>query len=305
MVKIFLQFVAYQIMDIYSYVIKTSKRFDESDLYFGHGTENSLDEAAYLVCGSLDISYDCDLHSLNYSLSSEDIELLEEKIQRRIKERIPTAYLVGKTMFAGFEFMVDKRALIPRSPIAELILNRFSALMKREPKSVLDLCTGNGCIGISMAKIYSESFVDLLDCDENCLKLARVNIAKHNLLDQVNLINSNLFEKVTKKYDLIISNPPYVSLEEYESLPIEYFHEPKIGLVCRESGLFIPTKILQEARNYLSEKGLLIMELGYSKSSLERRFPRVPFLWIEFDSGGSGVLAITREQLTEYCNELN
>ena len=240
-------------MDIYSYVIKTSERFDESDLYFGHGTENSLDEAAYLVCGSLNISYDCDLQSLNYFLSSEDIELIEERIQRRIKEKIPAAYLVGKAMFAGFEFIVDQRALIPRSPIAELILNGFSTLMTREPQRVLDLCAGNGCIGISIAKIYSESLVDLLDCDENCLKLAQANIAKHNLLDQVNVINSNLFEKVTEKYDLIVSNPPYVSSKEYESLPIEYFHEPKGGLVCRESGLSIPTKILQEAKDYLSE----------------------------------------------------
>ena len=183
-------------MDIYSYVIKTSERFDESGLYFGHGTENSLDEAAYLVCGSLNISYDCDLQSLNYFLSSEDIELIEERIQRRIKEKIPTAYLVGKAMFAGFEFIVDERALIPRSPIAELILNRFSALMTRKPHKVLDLCTGNGCIGISIAKIYSDSLVDLLDCDENCLKLAQANIAKHNLLDQVSVINSNLFENI-------------------------------------------------------------------------------------------------------------
>ena len=292
-------------MDIYSYVIKTSERLDKSDLYFGHGTENSLDEAAYLICGSLNIPYDCDLRTLNYFLSSKDIELIEKRIQRRIKDKIPTAYLIGKTMFAGFEFMVDERALIPRSPVAELILNRFSSLMKREPQIVLDLCTGNGCIGISIAKTYSKSLVDLLDYDENCLKLAQENIAKHDLCDQVNLLNSNLFEKVTKKYDLIVSNPPYVSSKEYESLPIEYFHEPKDGLVCRDSGLSIPIKILREAKDYMSEGGLLILEVGYSKSRLERRFPLVPFFWLEFEHGGSGVLAITREQLTEYCKELN
>ena len=292
-------------MDIYSYVIKTSERFDESDLYFGHGTQNSLDEAAYLICGSLNISYDCDLRTLNYFLSMGDIELIEKRIQRRIKDKIPTAYLINKTMFAGFEFMVDERALIPRSPIAELILNRFSALMNKEPQIVLDLCAGNGCIGISIAKIYSKSLVDLLDYDESCLKLAQENIAKHDLFDQINLIKSNLFEKVTKKYDLIVSNPPYVSSKEYESLPIEYFHEPKDGLVCSESGLSIPTKILQEAKDYLAKEGLLVLEVGYSKSRLERRFPHVPFLWLEFEYGGSGVLAITREQLTEYCKELN
>ena len=292
-------------MHIYSYVIKTSERLDESDLYFGHGTQNSLDEAAYLICGSLNISYDCDLRTLNYFLSLGDIELIEKRIQRRIKDRIPAAYLIGKTMFAGFEFIVDERALIPRSPIAELILNRFSALMNREPQIVLDLCAGNGCIGISIAKIYRKSLVDLLDYDENCLKLAQENIAKHDLCDQVNLLNSNLFEKVTKKYDLIVSNPPYVSSREYESLPIEYFHEPKDGLVCSESGLSIPMKILKEAKDYLAEEGLLILEVGYSKSRLEKRFPLVPFLWIEFEQGGFGVLAITREQLTEYCNELN
>ncbi len=292
-------------MDIYSYLIKTSERLAGSDLYFGHGTENAFDEAAYLICGSLNISYDCDLRTLNYSLSLGDIELIEKRIQRRIKERIPTAYLIGKTMFAGFEFMVDNRALIPRSPIAELILNRFSALMNREPRVVLDLCSGNGCIGISIAKIYTNSLVDLLDYDENCLELAQENISKHNLGDQVNLLSSNLFEKVTKRYDLIVSNPPYVSYKEYEYLPIEYLHEPKDGLVCSESGLSLPMKILREAKDYLSEKGLLILEVGYSKSGLVRRFPHVPFLWLEFEHGGSGVLAITREELTEYCNDLN
>ena len=292
-------------MDIYSYVIKTSERLAKSGLFFGHGTENALDEAAFLICGSLNISYDCDLRTLNYFLNSGDIELIEKRIRRRIKDKIPTAYLIGKTMFAGFEFMVDERALIPRSPIAELILNRFSALMNRRPQIVLDLCAGNGCIGISIAKIYGKSLVDLLDYDENCLKLAQQNIAKHDLFDQVNLINSNLFEKVTKKYDLIVSNPPYVSSNEYESLPIEYFHEPKGGLVCSESGLSIPIKILQEAKDYLAVEGLLILEVGYSKARLERRFPHVPFLWLEFEYGGSGVLAITREQLTEYCKELN
>ena len=292
-------------MDIYSYFIKTSERLAKSDLYFGHGTENAFDEAAYLICGSLNISYDCDLRTLNYSLSLGDIELIEKRIQRRIKERIPTAYLIGKTMFAGFEFMVDNRALIPRSPIAELILNRFSALMNREPRVVLDLCSGNGCIGISIAKIYTNSLVDLLDYDENCLELAQENISKHDLGDQVNLLSSNLFEKVTKRYDLIVSNPPYVSSKEYEYLPIEYLHEPKDGLVCSESGLSLPMKILREAKDYLSEKGLLILEVGYSKSGLVRRFPHVPFLWLEFEHGGSGVLAITREELTEYCNDLN
>ena len=292
-------------MDIFSYVIEISKRLDESDVFFGHGTENSIDEAAYIVCGSLNISYDRDLRLLNYNLSPGDVELLEERVERRIKEYVPAAYLVGESRFAGLEFLVDKRALIPRSPIAELILNRFSTLMAKEPRKVLDLCAGNGCIGISIANTFKESLVDLLDIDEGCLMLAKENIAKHSLFNRMNLIHSNLFEKVVEKYDLIISNPPYVSSQEYNSLPAEYFYEPKSGLVCDETGLFIPTKILQEARNYLAEGGLLILEVGHSRLNLEKRFPLVPFLWLDFEKGGSGILAITLEQLTEYCKELN
>tara|TARA_Y100000994_G_C15689285_1_gene440863 strand:+ start:1013 stop:1891 length:879 start_codon:yes stop_codon:yes gene_type:complete len=292
-------------MDIFGYVIEISKRLEKSDVYFGHGTDNSIDEAAYIICGSLNISYDCDLRLLNYHLSPEDIELIEEKVECRIKENIPAAYLVGESRFAELEFLVDERALIPRSPIAELILNRFATLIVKEPGRILDLCTGNGCIGISIAKKFKDSLVDLLDNDEGCLMLARENIAKHSLFNQTSLIQSNLFEKVTGKYDLIVSNPPYVSSQEYNSLPAEYFHEPKSGLVCAEAGLTIPIKILQEARNYLAEGGLLILEVGHSRLNLEKRFPLVPFLWLDFENGGSGILAITLEQLTEYSKELN
>ena len=292
-------------MDIFGYVIEISKRLEKADVYFGHGTDNSIDEAAYIICGSLNISYDCDLRSLDYHLSPRDIKFLEEKVERRIKENIPTAYLVGKSRFAGLEFLVDERALIPRSPIAELILNRFTMLLAKEPRRVLDLCTGNGCIGISIANTFSETFVDLLDNDENCLMLAKKNVAKHVLFDRTSLIHSNLFEKVTEKYDLIVCNPPYVSPREYNSLPKEYFYEPKSGLVCMGEGLIIPTKIVQQARDYLVERGVLVLEVGHSKINFEKRFPRIPFLWLDFENGGSGVLAITLEQLTEYCKELN
>ena len=292
-------------MDIFSYVIEISERLERSDAYFGHGTDNSIDEAAYIVCGLLNIPYDRDLRTQRYNLTPEEIDLLDRKIKHRIKEKLPTAYLVGQAVFAGLEFIADQRALIPRSPIAELVLNRFDTLMAKEPRRVLDLCAGNGCIGISIAVTFKKCLVDLLDNDQECLRLAKENIAKHDLFDRISLVHSDLFEKVNGTYDLIVSNPPYVSPRDYDTLPKEYFHEPKAGLVCEEGGVLIPTKILQNARKYLTDKGILILEVGHSKLNLEKRFPLVPFLWLDFEKGGSGVLAITMEELTKYCKELN
>ena len=213
--------------------------------------------------------------------------------------------MVGEAWFAGLNFSVDKRVLIPRSPLAELIKNRFSPLIKTDPKRVLDLCAGSGCLGVAIAKYFKDSVVDLSDNDENCIELAKYNVEKHNLSGRITCIQSDLFENITDRYDLIVSNPPYVSDKEYETLPAEYLHEPRAALVCNESGLGIPTRILQEAKNYLVKGGILILEVGQSEKNLQERFSHVPFLWLDFENGGGGVLAVTAEQLAEYCNDLN
>ena len=292
-------------MNILDYITQVSKQLEESDSFYGHGTDNSRDEAAYLVCGTLGISHDHDLRTLNHDLDEEELRTLEVKVEQRIKDKIPTAYLVGEAWFAGLNFSVDKRVLIPRSPLAELIKNRFSPLIKTDPKRVLDLCAGSGCLGVAIAKYFKDSVVDLSDNDDNCIELAKYNVEKHNLSGRITCIQSDLFKNITDRYDLIVSNPPYVSDKEYETLPAEYLHEPRAALVCNDSGLGIPTRILQEAKNYLVKGGILILEVGQSEKNLQERFSHVPFLWLDFENGGGGVLAVTAEQLAEYCNDLN
>jgi len=292
-------------MNILDYITQVSMQLEESDSFYGHGTDNSRDEAAYLVCGTLGISHDYDLRTLNHNLDEEQLRILEVKVEQRIKDKIPTAYLVGEAWFAGLNFSVDKRVLIPRSPLAELIKNRFSPLIKTDPKRVLDLCAGSGCLGVAIAKYFKDSVVDLSDNDDNCIELAKYNVEKHNLSGRITCIQSDLFKNITDRYDLIVSNPPYVSDKEYETLPAEYLHEPRAALVCNESGLGTPTRILQEAKNYLVKGGILILEVGQSEKNLQERFSHVPFLWLDFENGGGGVLAVTAEQLAEYCNDLN
>ena len=292
-------------MDIESYILNLTKRFAQADISFGHGTDNPNDEAVYLVFGGLRIDFNTSIEEANRGLTSAELSHLENLVEQRITHHIPVAYLIGEAWFAGFKFLSDKRALVPRSPIAELIMNNFSSLVVDAPRKILDLCTGSGCIGIAVAHYFEGSEVHVSDNDEGCLELAKRNILLHNLSDRIKVIRSNLFENITDKYDLIITNPPYVSEDEYESLPAEYSHEPYDGLVSGDLGLAMPGKILHTASDYLTETGQLIMEVGLSNEELIRSYPKVPFLWLEFDRGGEGVLRLTADQLTRYFKCLN
>jgi ribosomal protein L3 glutamine methyltransferase len=222
---------------------------------------------------------------------------------RRIRERIPVAYLVGEAWFAGLPFFVDERVLIPRSPIAELIHSGFEPLLPAEPSRVLDLCCGSGCIGIATAVSFPQAQVDLADISADALDVARRNISRHALQGRVQALQSDLFLQLTEhcqvagKYDLIVSNPPYVSADEVAELPAEYRQEPALGLLSDDSGLAIPLQILRDAADYLNPGGVLILELGYSWPLLSERYPQLSVTWLEFDSGGEGVLAIDREAL--------
>ena len=287
-------------MYLQDYITHTTGLFDQSGIYFGHGTDNAHDEAVYLVYSVLQLDFDNSVDKANRILTANEINTLDKLVERRIDTREPVAYLIGEAWFCGYPFNCDSRALVPRSPIAELIENRFQPLLKAEPKSILDMCTGGGCIGISCALAFEQSSVDLVDISEASLALARENINRHGTSSRVQTIQSNLFTELGQQYDLIVANPPYVSSEEMQNLPKEYRHEPVHGLECSDDGLFLPLKILREAVQHLTADGLLVMEVGNAAERLQDRVGEMPLLWLEFAHGGDGVMAITAAQLEKF-----
>jgi|TARA_B100002003_G_C14155893_1_gene556477 ribosomal protein L3 glutamine methyltransferase len=290
------------VIQIATYLENTVRRFESEDLCYAHGTENARDEAVYLVLCTLGMPFDADTLSLQKPISPEQLELLDERVRCRIEKRIPVAYLVGKAWFAGHSFRCDERALIPRSPIAELIRNRFEPLLKKNPTRILDLCTGGGCIGIACALEFTQSYVDLVDISADALTLAAENVRDHRLGERVTTWESDLFASLPGQvsYDLLVCNPPYVAASELVQLPAEFKQEPRMGLFSEEQGLAIPVRILRQAADFLSPDGLLIMEVGSSSESLLARLGAVPLLWLEFEYGGDGVFALTAEQLQQY-----
>lgn len=288
-------------MTLQDYITELAGRFREADLFYGHGTDNAEDEAFYLVFAALGLDFSTPAER---ELEAEEQAQLEALARRRMQEHVPVAYLVGKAWFAGLAFYSDERALVPRSPLAELIINRFEGILARPPATVLDLCSGGGCIGIACASAFPGARVDLADISPEALSLAEENIALHGLEQRVTTLHSDLFESIRDRYDLIVCNPPYVSAEEAAELPPEYHREPALGLVARDDGLSIPLTILARASEYLSTKGVLILELGHSWPTLQQRLQALPLLWLSFDNGGEGVLAIYREQLEQFRDTL-
>ncbi len=274
--------------------------FDEADLYYGHGTDNAFDEAVYLVFATLDIPFDIDDQALNEIVADADCQNIIERAQRRIKEKIPVAYLVNKAWFCGLPFYIDNRVLIPRSPFAELIESGFAPWVSNpeEIKRALDIGTGSGCIAIATAMALSSATIDAIDISEGALEVAKQNVEHYQLADRVNLIHSDLFNNLPpRQYDLIIANPPYVDQEDMEQLPDEFRHEPVSGLAAGPDGLDLVRTIIGEAKNYLNDKGLLIVEVGNSRPALEAAFPQLSFTWLEFERGGEGVFLLNKEDL--------
>ncbi|TFH72352.1 50S ribosomal protein L3 N(5)-glutamine methyltransferase [Gammaproteobacteria bacterium LSUCC0112] len=290
-------------MNLLQCVQKLAARFEQADLFYGHGTDNAWDEAIYLVFTVLGIAFEQepqegdDLTLETQEISEADLKHIQALAEQRIKLRLPMAYLVKQAWFAGLPFFVDERVLVPRSPIAELILSQYEPLLESAPNRVLDLCTGSGCIGIATALVFPSAQVDLADISVDALAVAQRNIEQHGLTDRVRAIQSDLFSGLLGTYDLIVSNPPYVSADEVAGLPAEYHHEPVLGLVSDDDGLAIPLQILRNAPAFLSEHGMLVLEVGYSWELLARRYPDLPVLWLDFDSGGEGVFAISRDAL--------
>ncbi len=288
------------IVDLIRYA---ASRFNAAGLTFGHSHDNAIDEATHLVLSSLHLPPDLPPAYGPARLTAEERSRVLALIERRIATREPVAYLVGEAWFAGMPFKSDRRALVPRSPIAELIEDDFSPWLDgREVQRALDLCTGSGCIGIAMAAHNPGWRVDLADISEDALALARENIVFHRLEDRVRAIRSDLFEALAdERYDLIVSNPPYVTDAEYAALPGEYAHEPRLGLAAGRDGLDIALRILDRAAEHLTGDGLLVVEVGESERALNALLPEVPFVWLEFEVGQMGVFALKRQDLVEHA----
>ena len=275
---------------------------ENSDVYFGHGTDNPWDEAVQLVLSVADLPLDADDGVLPHPLDDEAFARMQALLQRRITEHLPLPYLLGRAWFAGLEFRCDQRAIIPRSPIAELILHDFQPWYSGpEPRRLLDLCCGGGCIGLAAAHYFPQVEVDLLDIDSAALDLARENVEQLGLGNRVRVLQSNLFDALgDERYDLILSNPPYVDAADLASMPAEFHHEPELALGSGSDGLDLARSILSGAADFLKDTGLLIIEVGNSWVALEEAYPKLPFTWVEFEHGGHGVFALSARELRDY-----
>jgi ribosomal protein L3 glutamine methyltransferase len=277
-----------------------ARRLARARVFFGHGTDNARDEAAALV-----------LHALRLRTLRPGPALYRRRVPaaaaararalltRRIRERIPAAYLTGVTTFAGLSFRVDPRVLVPRSPIAELIERGFAPWVEpKRVRRVLDLGTGSGCIAIATARALPGAYVDAVDISPAALAVAAANVRRHRVGARVRLVRSDHFRALRgRSYDIIVSNPPYVGTRELAGLPHEYRHEPRLALAAGRAGLDSVRVILRDALRHLRPRGVLVVEVGNTERALRRAYPRLPFLWLAFERGGGGVFVLTREQL--------
>jgi len=273
------------------------------EVFFGHGTDNAWDEAVQLVLAACGLAADSDASVANQPIGEQQWRCVQAWLKARIQDRVPLPYLTGRAWFAGLAFCCDERALVPRSPLAELILDDFQPWYAGAgPHTMLDLCCGGGSIGVAAAVHCPTLRVDLADIDERALSLAEENIALHDVGSRVSIIASDLFDSLPpRQYDLILSNPPYVDARDLVSMPPEYHREPPRGLGSGQDGLDLTRRILAQAQRYLSDTGLLVVEVGNSWAALETAYPQFPFTWIEFSRGGHGVFVMQARELQEFA----
>lgn len=295
-----------ELATIVDFIRYGASRFGAARLTFGHSYDNALDEATHLVLHALHLPHDLSPAYGQARLTGEEKQAVLGLIERRIAEHRPVAYLTGEAWFAGLKFKSDTRALVPRSPIAELIQAGFTPWLDERPvERALDLCTGSGCIGIAMAAHNPDWQVDLADISDDALALARENVEFQDVGERVRVIKSDLFAGLAgERYDLIVSNPPYVTEQEFAALPPEYRHEPKLGLTAGDDGLDFAFRILIAAPEYLNDDGVLIVEVGESERALVERLPQVPFNWIEFNVGQMGVFLLDRRDLIVHADAI-
>lgn len=277
-------------------------QFNEAGLAFGHGSHNAYDEAAYLILHTLHLPLDTLEPFLDAKLTTGELETVIKIFERRVKERIPAAYLTHEAWLGEYRFYVDEHVIVPRSFIAELLRERLDPWIA-DPDAIdngLDMCTGSGCLAILMALAFPSAVIDAVDISPDALKVAKRNINDYGLEHQVHLIHSDLFTELGgRTYDIIVSNPPYVNAESMVALPEEYRHEPTLALASGEDGLDAVRIILREAPKHLNPEGLLVVEIGHNRDALEDAFPEIEFTWLETSAGDEHVFLVTREQLTE------
>ncbi len=275
-----------------------ASEFARNGLYFGHGTDNALDESFHLVLHALSLPADLPTVYLEARVTESERDATVKLLRKRVKLRKPAAYLIGEIQFAGLTFHVDERVLIPRSPIGELIAKNFEPWLTHEPSAILDLCAGSGCIGIACAHAFPDARVDLAERDVAALEVCRRNIELHHCADRVHMVRSDVFNALKgNRYDLIVANPPYVPSEEVDALPDEFRHEPRVALEAGKDGMDVVARILDEAPTFLADDGMLICEVGGSVPEFTARWPRLPVTWLEFEHGGDGVFLISRAEL--------
>jgi ribosomal protein L3 glutamine methyltransferase len=277
-------------------------RFNEAGVFYGHGTDNALDEALALVLHALHMEHGIPESYLDCRVTPDEARRIDELLAVRAEQRVPAAYLTGVAHFAGLTFKVNESVLIPRSPIAELIIDGFAPWLDPDRVGrVLDLCAGSGCIGIATAVNLPDADVDLADISSSALDVARENIARHGVADRVRAVRSDVYEGLAgERYDLIVSNPPYVGAAEMDELPTEYQHEPALALEAGDDGMDVVSRILAGAADHLKHGGIIVVEVGASAENLLQRYPGVPFLWLDFERGGDGVFLLTAEQVLSY-----
>ena len=275
-------------------------RFNQAELFFGHGSDNAYDEAVYLILHTLHLPLEQLEPFLDARLTDTELQTVLAILRRRVEKRLPAAYLTHEAWLGEHRFYVDERVIVPRAFIAELLREQLAPWIEDADAvtSVLDMCTGSGCLAILAALAFTEADVDAVDLSTDALAVAAINVAEYDLGAQIELIHSDLFDGLRgRTYDLILSNPPYVDAESVALLPHEYLHEPALALGSGDDGLDATRRILEQARTHLNPQGLLVVEIGHNRDALEAAYPHLPFTWLETSAGDQHVFLLRREEL--------
>lgn len=277
-------------------------RFEEAGIFFGHGTDNAYDESVWLVMSALHLPLDTLDNFLDARITKDEAKHLAHLIERRVTERVPTAYLLREAWLKGFKFYVDERVIVPRSFIAELLEDGLQPWIEYPEmvESAADICTGSGCLGVLLAHAFPNASVDVVDISPDAIAVANINIKNYGLEDQITAVQSDMFGQLKgKTYDLIISNPPYVDAPSMSTLPQEYRNEPQIALGSGAAGLDHTHTLLKEAKKHLNDDGILVVEIGHNRDALLDAYPDLPFTWLDVESGNEFVFLLTKEQLPD------